>query len=272
MREIFSSFSLVVVLLHLLAACQVQAQEPKPALTVAVTQSNLMPLKWEQEGEYVGPMIELIKTLSERSGVKLEIVAQPLARTLMMIKSGAIDGAFGNYKNPERAQFATYFNPPLAFLEVGLFARNTTAFQPQKLEELVGKTIIKINGHSVNKAFDALEQAGKFRIVRVYEYESMVEMLHLGRADFAVGPSAAIAQIIQEKGYDKDLKRGELVFNRRPIYFYLSKQAPNAKQPEVHERLQMAMDAMCLDGTYQYYTGVNECLWGRRPPAASSAN
>lgn len=224
----------------------------QPVLKLGHNDSLGMPLRWIEEGQYVGPMIEIMHQLSERSGIKFEFVPQPFARTWEMIKSGrAIDGAFGNYYTPERAKLAHYFHPPIGYYYNRLYVSTDVEKPPATMAELEGNSVITLINHSISKEFDTYLEQNKIRRIGVTSYASMMEMLRLKRARYAAAPQHAFDTIIQEQGYNKDVVKAPLLFAERPLYFYLSKQANTPNKQKLMETLTQTMNDMEKDKVFE---------------------
>lgn len=252
--------------ISLLSGLPVHASDPvlsspnDTQLTLAITNSNLKPLKWREGDNYVGPMVDLVKEISVRSGIQFNFIAQPFARTLKMIEQGSLDGAFGNYRTPEREQFAYYFEPALAFVDVGVFSHVDVANPPQsELSELYGHSVVKIIGHSASAAFVKAVADKKIDVVGVSSYESMLELIRLRRVNFAVGPTLAMRKILEEKGYTEEVVATPLVLKHQPLYLYLSKRKMDKNMALIMAKIRNAMLQMCQEQRFEALTQSYGC-------------
>lgn len=221
------------------------AYSNEPVLKLAFNDSQTKPLKWKENGEYTGPMLEIMREIGKRTGIEVDMIPQPFARTWPMIEQGlGIDGAFGNYRTPERTQHAIYFFPPIGFLYTRLYTSSDITSSPKSIADLEGKSIVTLIGHSISKEFDELVAGKKVQTIGVTSYGSMIEMLRLKHAKYAAAPQHTIDQIIKDKYYNNDVKKSSLLFAERPIYFYLSRKAETPQQNQLITQLSQTMREM----------------------------
>ncbi|MCG8609327.1 MAG: transporter substrate-binding domain-containing protein [Pseudomonadales bacterium] len=231
-----------------------------------------MPLRWQQaNGKYTGPMIDIMEEISRRSGVKLEFVPMPFARTWEMVKQGRfIEGGFGNYYTEDRAEYATYFFPALGFFYNRLYTHAEVGNPVATLDGLKGKSVVKLIGHSISREFDAAVKHKSIEVIEVSSYDSMLEMLQRGRAHYAAAPQFVFDTLIRDNSYEETVVKTNLLLSERATYFYLSKQAQIPDRDRLIETLQRTMREMERDRYFEkahekFGTSYKRSDLGRHP-------
>ena len=74
--------------------------------------NELPPWKMQENGQFVGAHVEIIRELARRTARPLRIVPCPLQRCLYMLEHGQADIAIGLQPTPERARFLHYLRTP----------------------------------------------------------------------------------------------------------------------------------------------------------------
>ena len=74
--------------------------------------NELPPWKMQENGQFVGAHVEIIRELARRTGRPLRIAPCPLQRCLYMLEHGQADIAIGLQPTPERARFLHYLRTP----------------------------------------------------------------------------------------------------------------------------------------------------------------
>ncbi|KZC99375.1 MULTISPECIES: transporter substrate-binding domain-containing protein [unclassified Thalassospira] len=168
------------VLLGVVAVLPVsQAQ----ALTIYVDEAN-PPFMYRAEEHAAGIYPDIVRAISARAGLNVEIVPVPWRRALFHLDNG--DGAVaGIYKNLERQKKYAYSEPIhreglMIYRLKGEFDRET------KIEDLSGMNVGVIRGWSYGDAFDSARTSGLFETSEAAGDDQNFAMLVNNRVDAVI--------------------------------------------------------------------------------------
>ncbi|WP_434635162.1 substrate-binding periplasmic protein [Chromobacterium sp. CV08] len=112
-----------------------------PAETLHFVTKVSPPLNWEEKGQAIGPMIDILQAACKSLGIICTVQTMPWRRALAMAQDGQADGLFALAVSPERiAQF--YLSEPLIVSSYSFFGLSSNNFHYQKPEDLTGHTIV----------------------------------------------------------------------------------------------------------------------------------
>ncbi|WP_233493104.1 ABC transporter substrate-binding protein [Chromobacterium sp. ATCC 53434] len=112
-----------------------------PAETLHFVTKISPPLNWEEKGQSIGPMIDILQATCKSLGITCTIQTMPWRRALLMVEDGQAEGLFALAISPDRiAQF--YLSEPLIVSAYSFFGLNNNNFHYHKPEDLIGHTIV----------------------------------------------------------------------------------------------------------------------------------
>jgi len=155
-----------------------------------------------EDGLYQGLTADYLQLLSERLGVKFEIVAdQRWSLTLEMLKNKELDAIGAIVKNSEREQFAL-FSRRYAELSSVIFVRNNHD-QINGIDDLKSERVVIERGFSTHDLL--LRQYPDFEIMVVDTTRQALEAVSQGRADAYIG-TFAVSNYLLEKYFITNVK------------------------------------------------------------------
>ena len=233
-------------------------------LLMAFNATISKPWKWKTNGEYVGPFIDVMQEVADRSGIRVRMVPLPWKRVLKELEEGQIDGFLGGYKTPEREAVAAFLDTPMSWAVLSIFVRKGEAFPFQKIEDLYGKRIGIVRGFTTSPEFDRAMREGLISVDEAGNYTSLVKMLDAKRVDGIAG----VASTLQAHIEDMRLT-GRLVMlphpitGPKPIYICVSKRADIPNREKLIARMNQAMNDMKQDQAFEKIArkyGYGKCL------------
>jgi len=142
-------------------------------------------------GNYTGIHAEIIKTLTKRLGIELEIVHKPWPELLEMLRNKELDIQPGMVPNEDRDSFLNFanwiYNTPLSIVV------NINAKPVRSVDELKGKTIAGEKGYW-NEYF-VRKSIPDARVVVTSNTLEALELVSKGEVDAYVGNSAVVSYL-----------------------------------------------------------------------------
>lgn len=230
----------------------------EPPARIAFLKTNAVPFKWEENGEFVGPMLDIVREVAKRTGIEMIPVPFPPKRLFHDVESGNILGCIGVTHMPEREEFASYIQVPVGWIATHAFVRDDSKIELRSVEDLYGKRVCVIRGYSSGPEFQDAVNAGKIEPRELKDYETVLNFLMLGRADVAVVPTTVMESHIKKMDLvGKVRKLPKPVRKNVPLHFLLSKNAEHEQKAVLFERVKAALETMqrekVLDTIYEKY-------------------
>jgi polar amino acid transport system substrate-binding protein len=175
--------------------------------TIQVGAYPLPPYIQEQNGRVDGYLVELMRAIAARAGLRAEFQFLTLEQVKEGTERGTLDATLAVNPTPERGQVLLFSQGTTDFT-LSIFARKE-ARDIQGLESLAGKTLATYPGYSWNARFP--DDLPDTRIVTAADVEGMFRMVATGQADAAISET--------ESG--KALLRRALLTNIEPKAFAL---------------------------------------------------
>lgn len=160
------------------------------------------PFDFVEDGIYQGLTADYLALLSERLGVKFEMVVDnPWAVTLAMLEEREIDAIAAIWETPEREKFAL-FTPAYEELSMVVFTR-TENMDIKGIDDLRSATVAVVRGYATQ---DSL--ATDYPDINQLEVDNTLaalEAVSQGRADAYIG-TLAVAAYLLEKHFISNIK------------------------------------------------------------------
>lgn len=206
----------------------------------------------EDVAEPHGLSMDLLKPAARQLGIRIEIVTCPFPRCLKMAENGEVDIMAGLIRTDEREHYLRFIQPAMMnFVSSFVFYSNHS--QAHEIN-----TVQDLKDHSVAVMRDAVyfpefDQATDINRIPVNSEATALELVHRGRADYAITVErTAAGSFAEAKMQLKDLKRqpyhvnqnirGYLAFSRKSANFIYA------------EQLEQVLEK-------QYRTGMFHLLW-----------
>ncbi|MFY9976246.1 MAG: transporter substrate-binding domain-containing protein, partial [Chromatiaceae bacterium] len=146
--------------------------------TIRVGAYALPPYIQEQNGQVDGYLVELMRAIAARAGLRAEFHFLPLEQVKEGTERGTLDATLAVNPTPERGQ-VLLFSQGTADFTLSVFARKE-ARDIAGVESLAGKTLATYPGYSWNARFP--EALPHTRIVTAADVEGMFRMVASGEA------------------------------------------------------------------------------------------
>lgn len=199
------------------------------------------PIPLMVEDKDTGVFVELTKEIAKRSGVQIEIVVEPPARTVQTFGQNHVDGFFPALDvSMPKADFARsnsiYVKRDFSFYQKG---KNLPT-----IKDLEGKTIGLTRGYPYVKE---LTDNGKIRFEFANDDVSNMRKLALGRIDAFVVEEKSGLKALDQSGeknieYNKDTQLSE-----QDVYYAFQK---TAEGDDLAKKFSKALEDMKKDGTF----------------------
>jgi len=222
------------------------------------------PWKWKENGKFVGPFIDVMQQVADRSGLHIELRPLPWKRVLLEMKSGKIDGFFGGYKTAERESFGLFVEPPISWSTLSIFVREGEAFPFTRIEDLYGRKIGIVRGYNTSEEFDKAADERKILVEQTSNYVSLIKMLAAGRIEGLVGATSTIqAHFVDMNWTDRFAILSNPIAGPKPVYICLSKQSKSIDPEELAAKMNQALKAMETENVFAEIAkkyGYNKCV------------
>ena len=233
-------------------------------LLMAFNETISKPWKWKTNGKYVGPFMDVMQEVADRSGIKVRMVPMPWKRVLKELEEGQIDGFFGGYKTPERAAVAVFLDTPMSWAVLSVFVRRGEAFPFRKIEDLYGKRIGIVRGFTTSPEFDRAMREGLIAVDEVGNYTSLVKMLDAKRVDGIAGVASTLQAHFEDMHLTgKFVRLPHPIAAPKPIYICVSKKAAIINRDQIIARMNQAMKAMAQEKAFEKIArkyGYGKCV------------
>lgn len=177
----------------------------------------------DNDSQYTGIDIDLLKEISKRLKVKIIIKQYPWARCLSMIRSGQGDIITGLAFTKQRAQFVHYSKIPYYSVSPAFYLRIGEGNKVKKYDDLYGLTI----GYSLNSAyFDRFDSDTKIRKIGVPKEILLIKMLVNNRLDVIIGTNTNVDYDIAQLALNGKIEKSYYSPNERTeLYIGVSKKS-----------------------------------------------
>ncbi len=206
----------------------------------------------EDVAEPHGLSLDLLKPAARQLGLRIEIVTCPFPRCLKLAEQGEVDIVAGLIKTAERESYLHFIQPAMMNF-VSSFVFYSRHGQDHDIH-----SVADLSGHSVTVMrdaayFPAFDQAADFERVPVNSEAKALELVHKGRADYAITIEQTAEGSFAQAGLQlSDLKRQPYHVNQNIRgYMAFSRQSPNF---QLAAKLEQMLEQ-------QYRAGMFHLLW-----------
>lgn len=194
--------------------------------TIRVGAYALPPFIQEHNGQADGYLIELMRAIAERAGLRAEFHFMTLAEVKEGTEQGTLDATLAVNPTPERERVLFFSEGTVEFM-LSIFARREVG-DIADLESLAGKTLATYPGYSWNERFP--QYLPKTRIITANDVEGMFRMVASGEADAAIFEIESGRALLRRTLLTNVEPKAVAVFDgqrsRRGHYFGVIRQAP----------------------------------------------
>jgi polar amino acid transport system substrate-binding protein len=206
----------------------------------------------EDVAEPHGLSLDLLRPAARQLGLRIEVVVCPFPRCLKMAETGEVDIVAGLLQSPQREKFLHFIQPAMMnFVSSFVFySRHNQRREIHKVDDLRGSTVTVMRDAVYFTEFD---QATNFEKIAVNTEAISLDMVHKGRADYAITVEQTAEGSFSAAGLAiTDLKRQPYHVNQNIRgYLAFSRQSPNFQlAPKLEQLLEQ-----------QYRAGMFHLLW-----------
>lgn len=192
-----------------------------------------------------GPATELVTKIFTEFGTSIKIKEKniPWQRALEETKHGRLDMILTIYHTDKRAKFMNFTVPYIEVPTVVIVAKGKS-FPFTKLDDLIGLRGLMVRGASLGAKYNKF--ASKLEMVEIAREEQIIQMLNIGRADYAIGAKYAFLVKAQKIRFEDKIEFLPIPVTSRGLSFAFSKKSSFLKYlPQVNIRIKQLQD----DGT-----------------------
>lgn len=203
-------------------------ENDKPLL---VALSHWPPWKITRGGKFTGIDVEILKSISKRTGIRFEYRECPWKRCIELVGNGKADLITSFGKTPKREKIVYYIEPPYTLSTVVFYRKKGSPVEISDYDQLRNYKIGVIKGSVYFDHFDKDDSLNKTAVTRKYQ---LINMLLSERIDLIVGYEYPTDYSIALMGKSDQLEK--LSFNVKGVsesYFAISKKSSALKSAPV---------------------------------------
>jgi len=251
-RHIRLFLTAVVIGALLIGAAACGGGEEAAGIITAGTDTSFVPFEYEENGEYTGFDIDLLKEIAERAGFEYELMPMDFKGIIPALQTGDVDIALAAMTiTEERKEFVDFSIP---YYEAGLLMMVKADEENIKgIEDLEDKVVATKLGTT---SADFCDGIAGLKDTKLYDnIEGAYFELQNGGADAVIFDSPAILYYIKTDGQGKVKTVG-------PLYEGQQYGIAFPKDSELREKVDEALQSVFDDGTYDEIFGK---WFGRKP-------
>lgn len=220
---------------------------PAAAQRFVVASEAWEPFFIEQDGDFTGIGVDILREVLARTGDSFVIKSMPLRRGNTLLKSGAVDIILldsPSWSDPEFAGSYLFSDPVLV---VGEYAYTLSSYQPAATtaDALAGKVVSLRTGYRY-PAFERYFDDGSVTRHEVDSDEVLLRLLVTGRADAIFMDSVAFEYTARKHQIDVSAVQRGLELSQAPVAIKLA-----VAHQAALERINAALADIRQDGTLE---------------------
>lgn len=173
-----------------------------------------------KDGVPAGFLADLLQQALAGAGYRVDFHIRPWVRCFDETRTGAVDGMFALYRNPERERLYLFSDVPLDVAGEYIYVRRGRSLDTAHWTEVLrGKRVGIVNGTWHGRRFQEAEDRHLFAAVEsVNSYESLIDMLAAGRIDAAFATIDTMRGALTRAARADRIERAEPEIDTLPIY------------------------------------------------------
>lgn len=206
------------------------------------------PYSYEENGEVVGIVTEIVQAMSEKAGLTITIKLYPWARAYDTALNTPDALIFSIFRTPEREDLFYWIGPVVPRIELGLYKlKERSELRLSSLEDAKQYKISVVRDSIVHEYLLKHGFAPDKNIDVQANPDTCMKLLFAKRVDFLFGEEFENAVEIKALGFAPDSLEEALRLSELNAEFYVavSKQTPE----ETVQRLRQAFEEIQADGT-----------------------
>ncbi|HXP97919.1 MAG TPA: transporter substrate-binding domain-containing protein [Telmatospirillum sp.] len=220
------------------------------AETLVLAANDSRPTSYYEGDKLTGVSLEIVVEALRRAGYAVDVRLMPWARCLEDARKGKVDGVFTSFKLPEREEFLTFTNEPLATWDISFFALRDTAIEYDgQLASLSNIAIGMTNKTSYGEAFDNAVKTHIFTNIYISNNpKSLVQMLTHNRVALIVSHDLVAIDTARQLGVLDKIRKLTPTVNMVPTYLAFNKLRDYNNVISAYDA---ALISMKKDGSYE---------------------
>lgn len=220
----------LTLLILLILPFSVSAQTPS---TIQIATYIEPPFADIVNGKYMGRNIRIAKLLAKSYQKNVNFVYCPMARCLLMLKTGQADMIISILKTPERSEYLDYLEPAIVeqIFPIKFYTQKNTNVAINTYDDLKHLIVGSVRG---SRYFERFDLDNKLEKVEFNDRKQMIQMLLKGRIDAFIAREESIIPLVGEQNYQQQFKHHSYQYSE-PVngYIAISKKSPFAKESHI---------------------------------------
>lgn len=243
MRTLFLALAMTMTILAGTSA----AQNP-----LFLANIDFAPYSMITQGKPAGIDVDVMLEAAKRAGISIDIEFKPWDQVISMVEKGECDGAFAFFRTPEREKTVIFADAvPVHHSDYVLFTKVSDKFSFRTYNDLAGKIIGMQGGTDLGKEFT---EARAKKVMDVKEYDDLAAALKgllMGEIDAYAGNIDVTSYRLKAMGMTNSIVYlPKKLIEMKPAYMVLSRASKLKDKEVVLQKLELALDRMRKDGTY----------------------
>lgn len=217
-----------------------------------VANIDFAPYSMITQGKPAGIDVDVINEAAKRAGLAIEIEFKPWNELVSMVEKGECDAAFSFFRSPERERTAIFAEAvPVHYSDYVLFTRISDKFPFQTYDDLSGKVIGLIKGTDLGADFAKARDAKTMDFKEYTELSAALKALIMGEIDAYAGNIDVTYYRLKAMGLTSSIAYlPKKIVEMKPAYLVFSRNSDFKEKDLVMQKLEIALDRMRKDGTY----------------------
>lgn len=217
-----------------------------------LTDRDFAPYSMISQGKPAGIDVDVFREAAKRAGLAVDIQFKPWDELIRMVENGECDGAFSFFRTPEREESAIFADSvPIHYSDYVLFTRVSDTFSFKTYDDLSGKVIGTKRGINLGKEFADARDSGIMTMKEYDDLSAALKGLIMGEIDAYAGNIDVTNYRLKTMGMTSSIiYLPKKIVEQRPAYMVLSRASKMAEKELVIQKLEVALDRMRRDGTY----------------------
>ena len=241
--------NVLFVCIFILPSCTVLSSEN---FSVVCNGKNIPACFRDESGNITGVDVEIIRELSKRLNLNLDITLVPWKRVLFNVMHGLNQAGMPLFLTQERQEYALYTDVPVHHSLMTVFTSLDNDFEFKQLSGLYGRIVGIRRGFSISPEFDKAVQDGLIEINEVNNVDQLIQLVKFNRVDVIIDKRATVGYYLNLS--ETRLKNIGKIGEARAAYLVISKKAEGKDPNALLMRVNATLKEMAEDGTINKIT------------------
>ncbi|MEH6347847.1 MAG: transporter substrate-binding domain-containing protein [Bermanella sp.] len=188
------------LLFALMASFFVSPLSAAEQFTVFCNEKNVPVCYKDEAGKIVGIDVDIVRELSKRLELSLDIQLVPWKRVLAGVQQGTADAGMPLFVTEDRKKYSLYSQVPLHESVMVAYTKVGRLIAYSDLKDLYGKSVGIRRGYSISPEFDQLAHEGRIKVTGVNDVQNMIRMIEAGRFDLIIDKRSTVGFYLKQSG------------------------------------------------------------------------